>query len=212
MLRLLNLKCEWVFWYTSLNIWVQLAIYHVLATNPLRLGYLCLFPEFCSPMRHIRNEPVQRTRKKKTIVTLWHNHLWQNLFGCQVLELYNFYSVQQSCNKITLRIKQDLGLSFFIHVQQFTALLGKQSLTNKSSTLAWAEAFQIKMYVTASEREREREQGEGVEVLRKRTWWTFSFFFCRYPKGPINSAFPTRYKWNCRHEILPISFPDDWNE
>lgn len=148
-------------------------------------------------------ELVKKKKEKKTILTLWHNHLWQNLFGCQVLEVYYFNSVQQSCNKITLSIKQDLGLSFFIRVQQFTALQGKQSPTNKSSTLAWAEAFQMKMYVTASERE--REQSGGCGGLEKED--LVNFFFCRYPKGPINSAFPTRYKWNCRSEILPISFP-----
>lgn len=51
-----------------------------------------------------------------------------------------------------------LAFLFFISVQQFTALQGKQSPTYKSSSLAWTEAFQMKMYVMESEWERARDR------------------------------------------------------
>lgn len=79
--------------------------------------------------------------------------------GWQVVQFHNSNSVQRSCNKITLSIKRDLGISFFfISVQQFTALQGKQSPTYKSFSLAWTEAFQMKTYVMESEWERARDR------------------------------------------------------
>lgn len=160
--------------------------------------------------------------QKKCIAKSWKSRdtyasdrLFSNcaIFGWQVVQFHNSNSVQHSCNKIILSIKRDLGISFFISVQQFTALQGKQSPTYKSCSLAWTEAFQMKTYVMESEWERARDP-EMEKSWSEREEQLFSVRG-RYPfkqRRLINSTFLMWYKLNCEHEILAISFPDDWNE
>ncbi len=108
------------------------------------------------------------------------------IFGWQVVQFHNSNSVQHSCNKITLSIKRDLGISFLFPCNSLQPSRGNRAQPIKVP--AWHELKPFKwrrMSWIQNERELQIERWRKAEV---REGQLFSVC-CWYPLNKKTNTF-----------------------